>query len=68
MLGDVQLFAVAVTGELDDLHSVAERHRDRPELVRGRDKENLRKIERKIEVIIAKRAVLRRIENFEQCR
>ena len=58
LLGDVAVFPVAVTGELDDLHAVAQRHRDRSELIRRRDKENLRQIERQIEIVIAERVVL----------
>ncbi len=54
--------------ELNDLHAVAQRRRDRPELIGGRDKEDLRKIERQIEIVVAKRVVLRRIEYLEQRR
>ena len=60
------LFAVAL--QRDDLHAVLQRRRHRVEHVRGADEEHLRQIERHVEIVIAERIVLFRIEGFEQRR
>lgn len=39
---------------------------NRPELVRGRDEEDAGKVHRSLEVVIAERMVLRRIQHLEQ--
>jgi hypothetical protein len=43
-LGDLELLLVRVARELQDLEAVFERRRDRLELVRGGDEEDLKKI------------------------
>src|SRR6185369_2592632 len=55
---DFEFLAVAVACETDDLHAVAQGRRNRTKLVRSRDEEDLREIERQIEIVIAERIVL----------
>ena len=64
-LGDVELLLDGVAGELDDLHPVLERRRDRVEDVRRRDEEDLGEVERQVEVVVAEGRVLRRVEHLE---
>jgi hypothetical protein len=65
---DLDLLLLGVAGELDDLHAVAQRPGDRVELVRGRDEQHLRQVERHAEVVVAERRVLLGIEHLEQRR
>ncbi len=67
-LGDVDFVLLAVAGQLDDLHPVPQRRRDRIEHVRGGDEEHLAQVELHIEVVIAEGAVLLRVEHFQQRR
>ena len=68
-LRDVDLFFLRVAGELEDLHAVAERFWNRIHPVRRGHEEDLRQIERHIEIVIAERRVLFRVEHFHQrCR
>ena len=62
---DRHLLVLRVAGELEDLHAVAKRRRNRLELVRGADEQHLRQVERQVEVVIAKRGVLLGIEHLE---
>ena len=52
--------------QLDDLEAIAQRPRDRVELVRGRDEQDLRQIERDLEVVVRERAVLLGVEDLEE--
>ena len=65
---DVDLLVLGVAAERDELHAVEQRRVDRAELVRGRDEEHARQVERNLEVVIAERVVLRRVEHFEERR
>ena len=65
---DVDLVLFGVAAERDELHAVEQRRMDRPELVRGRDEQHLREIDRDLEIVIAEGVVLRRIEHLEQRR
>ena len=65
---DLQLLFLGVAGDLEHFHAVAQRRRNRVEHVGGRDEQHLRQIERHVEVVIAERVVLLRIEHFEQRR
>ena len=64
----LQLLLLGVAGELEHFHAVAERRRNRVEHVGGRDEQHLRQVERHVEVVIAERVVLLRIEHLEQRR
>src|SRR5712692_3447044 len=63
---DLELLALGVTGQRDHFHPVAHRFGHAVDVIRGRDKNDLRKIERYVEVAIDKSVVLARIEHFEQ--
>src|SRR6266849_5195554 len=67
-LRDVQLLLLAVSRERDDLHPVEQRRVNRSELIRHRDEEHARQIDVDLEVVVAERMVLRRVEDFEQSR
>ena len=67
-LGDLDLLLLAVAGQPQNLHAVQQRPRDRVERVRRRDEEHLRQIERQIEIVVAERVVLRRVEDLQQGR
>ena len=62
---DVDLLVDRVAGELDHLHPVVEWRRDRVEDVGGGDEHDVGEIEVEIEVVIAERVVLGRIEDLE---
>jgi hypothetical protein len=65
---DLDFLLHRVTGDLDDLHAVAERRRNVEEIVRRADEEARREIERHIEVVIDELVVLRRVEDLEHGR
>ena len=65
LLGDAELLFLGVAGELDHVHPVEQRRRDRVELVRGADEEHLREVERKVEVVVAEGRVLLGVEHLE---
>ena len=51
-LCDLHLLRLGVSRNLDNLHAIAQRRRDRVELVRGGNEEHLRKIELHLEVVV----------------
>ena len=51
-LCNLHLLRLGVSRNLDDLHAVAQRRRNRVELVRGGNKEHLRKIELHLKVVV----------------
>ena len=65
---DLQLLFLGVAGELEDFHAVAQRRRNRVEDVGRREEQDLGQIERHVEVVIAERVVLLRVEHLEQRR
>ena len=65
-LGDIDLLVLGVAAELDDLHAVAQRRRDRVEHVGRRDKEHLAQVKRHVEIVVAELAVLLRVEHLQQ--
>src|SRR6185503_1208093 len=67
-LGDLELLLLGVAGELDDLHAVAKRPRDRVEHVRGGDEQDPRKVEVDPQVVVAEARVLLGVEHFQQRR
>jgi hypothetical protein len=66
--GDLDLLILSVTADIDDLHPVAQRARDRAERVGGADEEDAREVERQIEVMVHEIAVLLRVQHFQQRR
>ena len=67
-LGDLHLLAGGVAGERDDLHAVAQRAGNGVEHVGGGDEHDAAEIERHVEIVVAERRVLLRIEHLEQRR
>ena len=67
-LCDLHLLRLGVSRNLDDLHTVAQRRRNRVELIRGGNEEHLRKIELYFEVVVLEGCVLLRVEHFEKSR
>ena len=64
-LCDLELLLLGVAGELDHLHAVAQWRRDRLELVGRGDEEDVREVERQVEVVVAEGRVLLGIEHLE---
>ncbi len=64
-LRDAELLVLGVTGERDHVHPVEQRRRDRVDRVRRADEEDLRQVERQVEVVVAERRVLLRVEHLE---
>ena len=68
LAGDVELLLLAVAGQLDDLHAVEQRRMNGAQLVRRGDEQHPRQIDRDLEVVVAERVVLRRVQHLEQRR
>src|SRR3954469_16867150 len=66
--GDRRLLGRRVAVEADDLHAVEQRAGDRLGLVGRRDEHDLGEVELDVEVVVAERRVLRRVEHLEQGR
>ena len=64
-LGDLELLLLGVAGELDDLHAVAQRPGIGSSVVRRADEEDLREVERQVEVVVAEASVLLGVEHLE---
>ena len=67
-LGDMDFLFLGVAGKLDDFHAIAQRLRNRIHPVGRGDEDDLREIERNVEIMIAERRILFRIEHFHQRR
>ena len=67
-LGDDQLLLLAVAGEAQRLHAVAQRRRDRLGQVRRGDEHDLRQIEGHAQVVVAEGVVLLGVQHLEQRR
>ena len=67
-LGDLQLLLAGVAGDLQHLHAVAQRRRDRVEHVGRGDEDDVRQIEGHLQVVIGEGGVLLRVEHLEQRR
>ena len=63
---DVELLFLAVSRQLDHFHAIQQCRMERAELIRSRDEQHAGQIERRFEVVIPERVVLRRIQHFEQ--
>ena len=66
--GDLLLFLLAIAGEPEDFHAIEQRGRDDVEGVGRGDEEDLRQVERHVEVVVAEGRVLGRVEDLEQGR
>src|SRR2546428_516679 len=66
--GDLDLLLLGVAGQADDLHPVAERRLDRVEQVRRGHEHHVRQIERHVQVMVAERVILLRVQDLEQGR
>ncbi len=66
-LRDLEFFLVAVASEADQLHPVQQGPRNGLGRVGGGDEEDSRQVERQIEIVVAKRRVLGRVEDFQEC-
>ena len=66
--GDLLFLLLAVAGEPQDFHAIQQRLRNGIERIRRCDEQHLRQIERQVQIVIAERLVLLRIEHLEQCR
>ena len=64
--GDLVVLGVAVEG--DELHPVQQRRRDLLDDVGGRDEEHVGQVQVQLEVVVAERVVLGRVEHLEQRR
>ncbi len=67
-LRDRELLLDGVAGQADDLHAVQERGLDRVEDVRRGDEEHLREVVGHVQVVVAEREVLLRVEDLEEGR
>ena len=67
-LGDRDLLVGRVAVEAHDLHAVEQRPGDRLGDVRRRDEHDLGQVQLDVEVVVAERVVLRRVEHLEQRR
>src|SRR6185503_6281606 len=67
-LGDVQFLLLAIAGEPDDFHSISQSRRNWAQLIRRRDEEDSRQVERQVDIVIPEREVLRGIEYLEKRR
>ena len=65
-VGDEHLLVVGVAVEADDVHAVEQRSRHGVEHVGGGDEHDLREVEVELEVVVAERVVLRRVEHLQQ--
>ena len=59
------IFCIAV--DLDKLHAVEKRPRNRLDIVRSCNEKNLRKIDGHLHIMVGKMAVLLRIKHFQEC-
>ncbi len=66
--GDGDLLGLGVAVDPDDLHPVEQRARDGLDHVGGGDEQHPRQVEVDLEVVVAERVVLRRVEHLEQRR
>ena len=65
---DLFLLFLQITGHLDQLHSVQERPGDRLQTVSRCNEQHLTQIVIDIQIVVMERAVLFRIQHFEQSR
>ena len=66
--GNLQFFKLGIPGKPNDFHAILQGRRNGVQHVGGGDKEHLAQVILDVQVMIHERAVLFRIENFQQCR
>ena len=66
--GDLQFFLSDIPRQPDQFHPIEQRSGDGVRHVGRGNEQDLRQIERQVEVMIVERVVLLRIENLQQCR
>src|SRR5262249_41822980 len=64
--GDLQALTIRIARELNNFQSISQRSRDVGEDVRGRNEEHGAKVKRRFDVMVAEKAVLLGVEDFEQ--
>ena len=67
-LRDLDLVVLQIPRQLDDLHAVLQRKRDRIPDVRGGDEHHARQVVVHIQIVVVERHVLFRVEHFQQRR
>ena len=67
-LADLDLLGFGVARQVDDLHPVAKCGRDRIQEVGRRHEENLREVERHLQVVVLEAEVLLWVEDLEEGR
>ena len=67
LLRDLKLFLGGISGELNHLHAVQERGRDRIRRIGRTDEHDVGKVIRHIHVVIREGVILLRIEDLEKC-
>ena len=67
LLRDLKLFLGGISGELNHLHAVQERGRDRIRRIGRTDEHDVGKVIRHIHVVIREGVILLRIEDLEEC-
>ena len=63
---DLEFFLFRVAADLDDLHSVLERHGNTVQIIRRGDEKYLGEIVVQIEIVVVEGDILLGIENLEQ--
>ena len=65
---DGQLLLVRISAQLENLHAVSKRCRDRVEQIRRGNEHDLRQVKRNVKIVVSERVVLLGIEHLEQRR
>ena len=66
--GDLDLLELGVAGNLQDLHAVAQRLRNRVQHVGRADEHDVRQVVLDVEIVVEERVVLFRVQHLEQRR
>ena len=63
---DLRFFAFGITRQIQDFQAVLQRGRNRVQHIRRRNEKHLRQIVINVEIMIAERGILFRVENFQK--
>ena len=66
--GDLQLFLVGIAGQLNDLHTVQQRARDRVQRIGSGDEHDAAEIHGNLQKVVTEGVVLLAVEDLQQCR